>query len=389
MMTCRAVTLGAGALASSNVPTALTATSDESQATNQPRVTVSFITDRNQLAKGDDALFGSDFPGEGSARIVSGTIDVVQTAAGWMHIPSTLKPKGFADRSANLSQLNNSIETGDAATRIVDDFLDARSDDSTTRIAASRKIFFIHGYRNTFLASVRSAAQLAHEHGTADILCFSWPTEDKIFGYWHDQANAPGAGVDLAPFLGRLLMLLNRASANRPQVDLIAHSMGAQVLTHAVQSISHAKNDLLDVKLLRYVVLCAADERYTALSEKTVLEHLPKISDTVTIYTNASDGALFFSYNFIHHIARLGAFGPDVLAKNVYWVDCTDLIASEGDAVSHSYFLNSSGVRNDLGQVLMGVEPGEIVPRSRVGQTNKYILPFDLKTPYARSRGVV
>lgn len=356
-----------------------------------PRVTVSFVTDRNRLPAGDDAMFGADFPDAASPRMVRGTIEATLTRGVWVPIPSTLRIQ--ASRSAlpqNVESLRSLIESGDEVASAVDDFLSERPSAKNATQAERHRIFFVHGYRNSFSDSISSAAQLLHDHQASDILCFSWPTSDELLGYWHDQSNAPRAGQDLALLFGRLLQLLSAAAtSSRSPVHVIAHSMGNLALTAAVQAIQHSKAELLERKVLEQVLLCAADVDHMALGDPRELKSLPLLARAVSVYTNAGDSPLAFSA-IVNMRARLGAFGPyefGTMPHNVFWIDCSDLLTAEGDNGSHSYYRTSPGVRADLGQVLAGKPQDQIAPRQRVGQTNKYVLPFNPRTPHARARG--
>lgn len=355
-----------------------------------PRVTVSFVTDRNRLPAGDDAMFGADFPDAASPRMVRGTIEATLTSEIWVPIPSTLRIQ--ASRSAlpqNGENLRSSIESGDGVASAVDEFLSAKPSAKDAIPAERHRIFFVHGYRNSFSDSISSAAQLLHDHQASDILCFSWPTSNELLGYWHDQANAPRAGQDLALLFGRLLQLLRAATSSRAPVHVIAHSMGNLALSAAVQAIQHSKAELLQRKVLEQVLLCAADVDHMTLGDPRELKSLPQLAKAVSVYTNAGDSPLAFSA-IVNMRARLGAFGPydfGTMPGNVFWIDCSDLLTAEGDNSSHSYYRTSPGVRSDLGQVLAGKPQDQIAPRQRVGQTNRYILPFNPRTPHARARG--
>ena len=387
MITRREVALGAGAL-SAAPPLVLAQTSSADRA-ETGRIRVTFITDRVRLPEADPELFGSELPPKGVPRLRRGTIDAQRSGGGWIAIPSTLRLEpATVEASRDASDLVGQIETGGEVLSTIDEFLrgDTRAQ---TGSGGNRKIFFVHGYRNSFRGSISSAAQLASDHGASDVFCFSWPTQDRLLGYWHDQELAPEAGKDLAPLFGRVLQLLAGPMAGQ-RVDVVAHSMGAQVMSGAMRAIRTKKSDLLERRLLGLTLLAAADEDYMSLSDVSSLASLPTISETVTVYTNNADFALTFSQNVVHLRARLGMVGPsdfDRLSKNVYWIDCSDLLTSEGDGASHSYFVTSPGVRADMKQVLAGRAQNEIAPRKRIGRTNKYVLPFDTRTAYAIERG--
>lgn len=392
-MTRRDVTLGTSLAVVLPTFAAAETTPGSALAFAVTRITVPFVTDRELLPKGDVGMFGSNFPADGSTRLYRGTVDAELRDGAWVALPDSLQHAVISSADPYFADvdLRAAIEQEDAVTSVIEDFLAVGPRANGLPAGESRKIFFIHGYRNTFADSVTSAAQLAHDHGAKDILCFSWPTLNELFGYWHDQDNAPRAGVDLALLIGRLLIRLDMLGPARPRVDLVAHSMGNQVLSSAVKAVGQVRQDLLAKRALGLALLCAADEDHRALSDSRKLKALPDIASFVTVYTNKNDSALAFSSGIHGGNGRLGAAGPfqfeQLKTANVFWIDCTDVLTSEGDGASHHYFRTSAAVRNDIHQVMAGEAQDRIKPRRRIRDTNAYIIPFDPTTEYARTRG--
>ena len=95
----------------------------------------------------------------------------------------------------------------------------------------------MHGSNNTVPRAAAQAAQLRHFTGRRMVvLAFLWPSAGSILKYFTDVGNA-AASVD--PFV-RLIELL-AANTQAADIDVLAYSAGAQIVSPALARLGTAR----------------------------------------------------------------------------------------------------------------------------------------------------
>jgi esterase/lipase superfamily enzyme len=333
-------------------------------------VRVRFATNRNPVT-GDD-IFGTAFHNDNPNIYVTGSINVSRWSnlpdTGWAHDPTTLQldPPIDAGSAAAVAAANNDLVA------FVRDHVAANLIARPAESATTYGLVHLPGFASTFVEALRRAAQVANAYRAADVFCFSWPANGIVDreNYALDQADARASAKAIAHALKKLLATLPALQgANRPELHIIAHSMGAYALQHAIQTIRSRDAKLIGTNLFESAALMAPDVNYDALSKQTQLAPLLKLVKRLAVYKNSGDLALAVSY-IVNGRARLGAFGPDGLAefpRTVTSVDCSDVGRTQGDNgeshYGHQYYRLSPHVINDVRQVLRGTAPDEIEGR--------------------------
>lgn len=272
--------------------------------------------------------------------------------------------------------------------------LDAWLDDAFDRRAVA--LVFIHGFANSFGSAIERAAQLAEFYGGVGLglapLAFSWPSDGQVFDlkgfpdlvgsgvaqYRADQKDATAAGAALARMLREVHRARRRAEKRgRPvRLALLAHSMGNLALS---AGLAVMRNGLLTADMagtFEDAVLVAADVPSTCLGAGQPLREIAWLARRVTVAISYDSTLRVASEAANPGTRRLGHAGPsdlDALPGNVVVVDCyrglegfaakDRLVASvpgggtSWDVVDHQYYRNDLKVRDDLAQVLAGLEP--------------------------------
>ncbi|MEO0792483.1 MAG: alpha/beta fold hydrolase [Pseudomonadota bacterium] len=182
----------------------------------------------------------------------------------------------------------------DAARRLY--LLDIEADRVRSR---RRALVLIHGYNTPFEQALLRVAQLASEvNYPGRIYLFSWPSQNSTVRYLSDMERAEQSEPYLSGFL--------RGIARDPQIreiDFIAHSMGAQILTRALGEIS-------DIFFARekigigQVILVAPDVAVEVFSEKW--RGLMPLVKGLTIFSSKADWPLGISRYLRGSERRLG-----------------------------------------------------------------------------------
>ena len=114
------------------------------------------------------------------------------------------------------------------------------------------------------------------------------------------------------------------------RLHLMAHSMGAYALRHAVQGMRKEVGDDLP-RLFDEILLFAPDEDADAFEHDHKLALLPRLGRRVTVYHNREDIPLAISDLTKGNPDRLGADGPahpHLLPAKVTVVDCTHVVTT-------------------------------------------------------------
>ncbi|MCM1984805.1 alpha/beta hydrolase [Lyngbya confervoides] len=263
--------------------------------------------------------------------------------------------------------------------------------------AAEDTILFIHGFNTSFREALTAAAQLHHKITTPknaaeprlrlNMCLFSWPSDGETIlsganaqsriAYHNDRLDARASGAAFARGFLKLADFIHGGTQRCPRrIHLLAHSMGNYVLRYALQDLRSFRGDRLP-RLFDQMILMAADEDDDAFESDDKLGLLTQLTRRTSVYFNREDLALWASDRIKGNPPRLGSDGPlhpQTLPRNVYPIDCTDVVSRLSEPSEHSYHIRVERVLQDLRQVLAGNIPDEIRGRKFVAETNRYRL---------------
>ena len=264
-------------------------------------------------------------------------------------------------------------------------------------------VLFIHGFNYSFHEALIDAARLKRTYETSEypytFFVFSWPSDGSLMpyiAYANDRADARTSGIALGRGLLKLGAYVQQVSSElgprvrsdlgrdpeaarqrqelcRGRLHLMAHSMGAYALRHAVQGMRTEVGDDLP-RLFDEILLFAPDEDADAFEHDHKLALLPRLARRVTVYHNREDIPLAISDMTKGNPDRLGADGPThphLLPVKVTAVDCTPVVAGFQE---HRYHKMERTVIQDILAVLRGESSDRIANRQYVGETRNYRL---------------
>jgi esterase/lipase superfamily enzyme len=272
-------------------------------------------------------------------------------------------------------------------------------------------VVLIHGFNTSFKNGLQIAAKLEKlltDLNSMDtgqplklmVVLFSWPSDGSLLisgsdqaknaiAYKNDRVDAAASGVAFA----RAFLKLAAFIADTPEADLceqkihlVAHSMGNYVLRHALQEMRKQVSVQVP-RMFNQILMMAADEDDDAFELEYKLQLLPYLTQRTSVYFNRGDLALWASDTMKGNSARLGSDGPlhpRDLPRNVYPVDCTDVVAKTLKPSEHGYYLLSQRILADVRRVLREEIPDEIAGRKYIPETNRYRLLLDAGVPPQR-----
>ena len=333
---------------------------------------VHFATNRRPYPKDRPTRFGAQLHPDGVGYLRFGTAEVARSKVTLDVAPETLVPD--ADRIGTdmaRSMLGSQRIFEHLRTHMAQDGCDC--------------IIYVHGYNASLTDGLRAAARLGDRlapagQGAGVIpALFSWPSDGSLapwLAYASDRQDAAASG----PALGRALLKFAdfmrtigpRRDCGR-RVHLMAHSMGAYVLRHALaEVIAHSGRRL--PRVFDQLFLMAADEDDDAFEHATKLARLPELARRVNVYINRQDRALEISDYTKANPARLGETGPRhplQVPGKVTTIDTTPVVHG---AIEHSYHLESDAVVADILQSLDKPAAQTIANRRHQAQNNFFEL---------------
>ena len=250
-------------------------------------------------------------------------------------------------------------------------------------------LIYIHGFANSFSESISRAAQLhelylvgTDEDGNAKhplVLVLCWPSNGKVsppWQYFSDRNDAEDSGHAMARAVKRFYDFMCQSGGPCYQrIHLVAHSMGAWVLRHTVQSLkSIAANQTLE-PLFDNVFLMAADEDNDTFEHEQKLKPLSELARHIHVYHSHDDLALVVSDTTKFNPDRLGHSGLRTfsgISSQVVAIDCEQVDDTGFLHVNHQYYRRRIEVISDVRQVLSGKRPHDVTGRDVVEPGRRY-----------------
>lgn len=191
---------------------------------------------------------------------------------------------------------------------------------------------FVHGYNTSFEGAAIRTAQLAVDMNLdgAPIL-YAWPSRASLLGYAADTRTVADEALldEVAAFLTDVA---RRTGAAR--VHLVAHSMGARVLTRALDRIAADQGG--GTPMFHEAVLAAPDVGVDEF-EATFPRILP-VAERFTLYASRRDRALQVSEQ-INRMQRVGDARRIIVRDGLQTVDTT---AASAGLLGHDDFAGSA-----------------------------------------------
>lgn len=194
-------------------------------------------------------------------------------------------------------------------------------------------VVFVHGFNNSFETAAERAAMFSYDlqpDVSTKAAIFSWPSQQKLFGYAHDE-DVVLVNQDRA----RQVLEILRTHDSASPVVLIGHSMGCRVLTFALRDIEMIRDKGKSPKLghpeFAQLILIEPDVNAEYFREN--IARMRALCGHVTVYASSHDNALKFS-QLLHDDAREGELGTQGLAKKI---DVIDASAAKADLIGHAY----------------------------------------------------
>jgi esterase/lipase superfamily enzyme len=195
-----------------------------------------------------------------------------------------------------------------------------------------RLIVFIHGYAASFNKAAKIGAHLAYGSGVP-VLIFSWPTQHNFLIYTADECNAEWT----YPRFQKFLSMLN-ANFSAEDISLISHSMGARIVSWALQNTpdDQASDNAKNHRRYQHIFFCCPDidkDTFAAYADR-----IERASKDTVVFVSGNDVRLGFS-ELLHGHARLGEFTnhpkKQISIPGIETVDFTALDSTFGHSMPY------------------------------------------------------
>jgi len=217
-------------------------------------------------------------------------------------------------------------------------------------------LLYVHGYNIGFEKGCSRAALFQENLRLGcRFLLFSWPSDDAVLNYTHDEADIYWSVAYIEQTLQRMIR-----SFGAGNVDVVGHSLGTRGIFLSLVRMSGQHS--VEIPLLNRLVLIAAD--IDAGIFRQYLDLIRPLVRNLTIYVSDNDNALALSEE-VHGYPRLGRTGSHL--EGLDGIEIIDVSATgRRRASGHLYHLHNKTVVNDLDQLLNENRPA--ADRSRLQQ---------------------
>ncbi len=208
---------------------------------------------------------------------------------------------------------------------------------------------FVHGYNVAFADAARRTAQMTYDLGFDGApIFYSWPSQASYASYKVDETNAEWSEVDLRKFLKEFLDLPEVRN-----VFLIAHSMGARVLTGALKELLLEQPEIR--AKLKEIILAAPDIDADTF-KRDIAPRILSPEGTATLYASSGDYALTASKHFAGYQRAGDTAGGVTVVEGLDTIDASGIRA---DFIGHSYYGSSASVLGDLRNLILSRKRAE------------------------------
>jgi len=249
------------------------------------------------------------------------------------HCPGAIERKLFG---SNIKTENSKYFYGDNPIKTNKTDFRLEIESKLQKATEKSVLIFIHGYNTSFIDAVFSAAQVSHDIKYQGVpIVFSWPSLERAPLYIADKNNAYWASKYLEDLIKIILSL-----DSSYKINIIAHSMGNEVLTRALCNIEESHKTRF-----KNIVMCAPDLDKDIFREQ-IVHKIYNIGE-ITLYVSKNDHALNTSKTLqgsLYH--RVGDSEDETFThENIVTIDASYI---KTDFMHHSYFSQSKSILFDL-----------------------------------------
>jgi esterase/lipase superfamily enzyme len=196
---------------------------------------------------------------------------------------------------------------------------------------------YIHGHNVQFDSATRRAAQLAISLDMRNgAIMYSWPSGQRMTLYAKSQINARRS----APYLGEFLELV-KSVEGVDELHIIAHSMGNDVLTRALNKLE-LEGFSAEQRPFGQIIWASPDVASADFANFTAAYKTRKIADGMTLYASSKDRALSIS-NWLSDMKRAGQSPPLAnVAGVVPTIDTTNAYREGSDLIAHTDYADGA-----------------------------------------------
>ena len=215
--------------------------------------------------------------------------------------------------------------------------------------ADDRILLFVHGYNNSFAFAAKRMAEFVMKSGFTGVpVLYSWPSHNATLAYGADRDEAILSCSHLSAAVDVLL-----DSAPKARIDVVAHSMGADILFNVLKGGKEA--DCAGPRQPFHDLIFAAPDIFAAAFKRSV-DFVLGNAKRVSVYASKNDWALLLEQKLIrfNQSIRLGQGGDNLtLVAGVHSLDASKLdTLVRRDLPQHGYVFLHGTVINDVRQLL-------------------------------------
>lgn len=221
---------------------------------------------------------------------------------------------------------------------------------------------YTHGFKTSFEEAALTAAEISlYSGGLGPLVLYSWPSLDNLLEYSHDRDSVRYTTAHARRFIEMLASEIAAGHLDANQINLIAHSSGAEVVGSVLRELGLMSHQLTPEQRrekwrINQVILIAPDISTDVARERILKEDLRGMYQQIVAYTSPKDSALQWASRFLYRTPRIGSLEESHLtdadrdwlgrAENVTLVSVD--AQPNGDPALHSHHRYSGATLSDI-----------------------------------------
>jgi len=218
-------------------------------------------------------------------------------------------------------------------------------------------LLFVHGFNNSFAQAIERTANLQHHTSIHPAIAYTWPSRSGVLQYVTDLEQAQWTAPHLTGFLARL-----QGAVEARHVNIVVHSMGAQVLGHALARAGlRVPADSMRLGEGRFRSITFVNPDYDEqLFMRDALPMFRAAARRLTLYGTPRDLPLRLASFLRSRYPRAGQVNTGTM-ECPSGLDCVDVTPALTGAGLHHFdvLAPNSTLAMDFAQAVLAANPGE------------------------------
>ena len=193
---------------------------------------------------------------------------------------------------------------------------------SLTQSSGKAVTLYIHGFNTGFKQAARVTAEYdLYTGGLGPFILYSWPSYNDLFEYSYDRDSVRYTSSNARRLIAFLADRINAGKLDAKQINLIAHSTGAEVVGSVLRELALLSYQLTPQERAKRwrigsVLLIAPDISTDVARERLLKEDVAGTFRQLAVYGSGRDKALRWASRVLYGTSRIGSINEADLSDS-------------------------------------------------------------------------